>query len=391
MLDAERLLRAGPDGLELSTDEELPLPEHVRDAVLLRTSGLDDDARGALTAAAAIGQRFDPHLAGAIAGLHDWPAEPLRRGIVREEAPGRLAFRHDLVREAFYGEIGWAQRPVLHRAIAEALERDGAPASAVAEHWARGREPDRARRSFLAAAEAFATVHAYRDAARATRRALELWPEAAEEPERLDALARSGALCRAGRRPRRRGARLARGGRRPARPRRRRSPRRGAARAGPRPRAPGAMGGGAHRPRAGGPRVRGRRPAGRRGGRTARGGGASALGGELSRGAHAARDRSDRGRRGRAPGPRGARPRPRRERPRAHGGGRCRGGRVCARRSRSPWSTTSAARPPRSTSGSPTRWSTSATTAARATPTTRRSATAPPTRSSPPPSCAWPA
>jgi DNA-binding CsgD family transcriptional regulator len=192
VLVAEDRLRPGPGGLELSSSEELPLPEHVRDAVLLRAAGLDDDARAALSVASAVGQSFDPELATATAGLAEWPDEPARRGIVTEDTHGRLAFRHDLVREAFYGEIGWAKRPVLHRAIAEALEATSAPASAIAEHWARGREPDRARRCFLAAADAFRDVHAYRDGSRAIRRALELWPEGAEEPARLDALRHLG-------------------------------------------------------------------------------------------------------------------------------------------------------------------------------------------------------
>jgi DNA-binding NarL/FixJ family response regulator len=188
MLAAGDRLQPGPGGLELSQGKELPLPEHVRDAILLRAAGLDDEARAALTAAAAVGRSFDPQLVTAIAGLAEWPVHAALRGIVVEEAAGLLAFRHDLVREAFYGEIGWAQRPALHRAIAEALESRGAPASAVAEHWARGREGDRARRSFLAAAGAYCEVRAYRDAARAIRRALELWPEGEEEGERLDAL-----------------------------------------------------------------------------------------------------------------------------------------------------------------------------------------------------------
>jgi DNA-binding NarL/FixJ family response regulator len=192
VLVGEGRLHAGSSGLELRSGDELPLPEHVRDAVLLRAAGLDDDARAALSAAAAVGQSFDPELATAIAGLAGWPEAPARRGFVTEDAPGRLAFRHDLVREAFYGEIGWAKRPVMHRTIAEALEAGGAPASAVAEHWARGREPDRARRSYLAAAESYRDGHAYRDAARAIRRALELWPEGAEEPARLEALGRLG-------------------------------------------------------------------------------------------------------------------------------------------------------------------------------------------------------
>jgi len=188
VLAADGRLRPGPGGLELGEGDVLPLPEHVRDAVLLRAAGLDDDAHGALAAAAAVGQAFDPQLAATLAGLDEWPTEPARRGIVIEDASGRFAFRHDLVREAFYGEIGWARRPVLHRAIAQTLEESGAPASAIAEHWALGREPDRARRCFLAAARTFCSVHAYRDAERAIRRALDLWPEGGEESERLGAL-----------------------------------------------------------------------------------------------------------------------------------------------------------------------------------------------------------
>ena len=60
VLVAQNRLRPGPGGLELGSSEELPLPEHVRDAILLRAAGLDDDARAALSVAAAVGQSFDP-------------------------------------------------------------------------------------------------------------------------------------------------------------------------------------------------------------------------------------------------------------------------------------------------------------------------------------------
>lgn len=189
LADSDRL-RPGPTGLELDGGAELPVPEHVRDAVLLRAAGLADDARAALLAAAAIGQRFDPELVSTVAGLPEWPEEAIRRGFVHEDAEGWLSFRHDLVREAFYAEIPRARRAPLHREIAAQLEAAGAPVAVVAEHWATGREPERARRAYLAAAEVFCSVHAYRDAARVTSRALDFWPEAADEPGRLDALAR---------------------------------------------------------------------------------------------------------------------------------------------------------------------------------------------------------
>ncbi len=189
-LAASRRLQRGPAGLELLEGDDLPLPESVRDAVLLRAAGLSDHARAAVLAASVVGQVFDPELVVAIAGLAEWPDELLRRGVVREVGPGQLGFRHALIRDAFYGEVPWTRRIGLHRAIAQRLESDGAPAATVAEQWARGREPDRARRSFLAAADAFCAVDAYRDGMRAIRRALELWPEGHDEPGRLEVVER---------------------------------------------------------------------------------------------------------------------------------------------------------------------------------------------------------
>jgi DNA-binding CsgD family transcriptional regulator len=190
-LAASGWLQPGPSGLELLEGKDLPLPDSVRDAVLLRAAGLSDEARAAATAASVAGLAFDPELVAAIAGLGEWPDELVRRGVVREAEPGRMAFRHALVRDAFYGEVPWSRRVGLHRAVAQRLQDDGAPPAVVAEQWARGREPDRAREAFLAAADAFCAVHAYRDGARATSRALDLWPDG-DERGRLEVLERLG-------------------------------------------------------------------------------------------------------------------------------------------------------------------------------------------------------
>jgi len=183
-------LHPGPAGLELLAGADVPLPDSVRDAVLLRAAGLSEAARAAVTAAAVAGQSFDPDLVTAVAGLAEWPDELLRRGVVTENGRGALAFRHALIRDAFYGEIPWSRRVALHRAVAQRLAGARAAPAEVAEHWVLGRQPDRAREALLAAAGGFCAVHAYRDAARALRRALGLWPEDADEPARLDALER---------------------------------------------------------------------------------------------------------------------------------------------------------------------------------------------------------
>jgi DNA-binding NarL/FixJ family response regulator len=189
-LAASGLLQPGPSGLELLDGADVPLPDSVRDAVLLRATGLSDDARAAAMAAAVAGQVFDPELVRAVAGLDAWPDELVRQGIVTEEPDDRMAFRHALVRDAFYSDIPWTTRIKLHSAVAQRLAGDRAAPAVVAEHWVLGRQPERAREALLAAADGFCALHAYRDAARAFRRALELWPEGEDDRSRLDSLER---------------------------------------------------------------------------------------------------------------------------------------------------------------------------------------------------------
>ncbi|HEY8601107.1 MAG TPA: LuxR C-terminal-related transcriptional regulator, partial [Thermomicrobiales bacterium] len=185
-------LHHGTAGLELGGGAELPLPESVRDAVLLRLNGLSDRVRRALEVAAVLSQEFDIDLVAALAGEDDWATVPAERNLITEIAPGRAAFRHALTREACYLDVPWSRRRALHRQVAERLEADGIAPAIVAEHWLAGREPDRARAAFLDAAAGSCRVHAYRDAAMAVRRSLELWPEGTDERERLVALERLG-------------------------------------------------------------------------------------------------------------------------------------------------------------------------------------------------------
>jgi DNA-binding NarL/FixJ family response regulator len=194
-LAASGRLQSGASGLDLLDGADVPLPESVRDAVLLRATGLSEDARAAAMAAAVAGQLFDPELVRAVAGLHTWPDELVRRGLVTEEPAGRMAFRHALVRDAFYSDIPWTTRIKLHRLVAQHLAAGRATPAVIAEHWVLGREPGLAREALLAAADGFCAVHAYRDGARAFRRALELWPEGEDEGSRLDVLQRLGSCA----------------------------------------------------------------------------------------------------------------------------------------------------------------------------------------------------
>jgi DNA-binding NarL/FixJ family response regulator len=189
-LAARDRLVDGSAGLVLAAGADLPLPESVRDAVLLRAANLSPESRRVVGVASVAGQRFDVEAVVAIAALDDWPDDPALGGIVVEQPGGRMAFRQALVRDAFYGELPWLARRRLHRQVAEHLEAGQAPPRIVAEHWSRAGDREHARRSFLAAANAYCELHAYRDGVRAAQRALELWPDdaALDEGGRLDAL-----------------------------------------------------------------------------------------------------------------------------------------------------------------------------------------------------------
>src|SRR5581483_9600563 len=184
--DAGRLI-PGPSGLTLALDEQVPLPRTVRDAVLVRTAPLSERARAAAEAAAVAGHRFDLAVAAAL-GVADGLGELIAGGLVVEEGNGWAAFRHPLARDAIYDDIPWLRRRQLHRELAELLGREEADPGEIAAHWLAARDPARALDALLEAIDRRAAVHAYRDAARLGRQALDLWPEGERGTERIAAL-----------------------------------------------------------------------------------------------------------------------------------------------------------------------------------------------------------
>ena len=175
-------LVAGRRGLELAGGGQVPMPDTVRDAVLIGVADLTPEARAAADVAAVAGEVFDFAVVADTSspgGL----AELMRRELVTEADSGRGAFRHALAREALYADVPWIERRRLHATLAEALERSGGESIEVAGHWLAARDETRARAWLVKAAEASGRVHAHRDVARALRQALELWP-VDEAPDR---------------------------------------------------------------------------------------------------------------------------------------------------------------------------------------------------------------
>jgi DNA-binding NarL/FixJ family response regulator len=188
-LQMRNRLHAGTRGLELAGEGEVPVPDTVRDAVLIGSAELSEPAREAAEVAAVADQPFDLELAAQLAS-REGLLELTAVGHLVEEEAGRAAFRHALVRDAVYAEVPWLRRQDIHRRLAEALEQQGGASTEIATHWSGAGDAARARAAFVEAVRESEGLHAYRDATVAAREALELWSEGEEGELRVETLER---------------------------------------------------------------------------------------------------------------------------------------------------------------------------------------------------------
>jgi DNA-binding NarL/FixJ family response regulator len=122
----------------------------------------------------------------------DGLAELIESGLLEERGSGQAAFRHALAQETLYAEVPWKRRRDLHGRLAELLEQGGGSSPEIATHWLGAGNDARAREALVRAGGESEAVHAHRDAARAARQALELWPEGEDEGLRGQTLERCG-------------------------------------------------------------------------------------------------------------------------------------------------------------------------------------------------------
>ncbi|TXK41219.1 LuxR C-terminal-related transcriptional regulator [Nonomuraea sp. C10] len=150
-------------------------PEAVERRLLPLAAG----TRRLLGVAAVLRRPFSVHeaagvlgapVAGAVAAVE----EAVRAGVLVDEG-GRLAFRHDLIREAVYGGLPEAVRSAWHREAAAVLRAEGRPPAELAEHLRHGaRRGDAAAVAELRAAAAGLRATAPSAAADLMTRALDL-------------------------------------------------------------------------------------------------------------------------------------------------------------------------------------------------------------------------
>ncbi len=186
-LDASGHLIRRDGVLELEVEADVPLPETIRDAVLLELADLSQAARETAEAASVAGGTFELDVIGEL-GRAEGLEELLTRGLLAETEPGRAAFRHPLTRDAIYESVPWLRRRSLHRDLATAIEARGGQGAEVAAHWLAARDEGRALESLLVAVGELGRLHAYRDATELGRQALELWPDDDRSEERIATL-----------------------------------------------------------------------------------------------------------------------------------------------------------------------------------------------------------
>jgi DNA-binding CsgD family transcriptional regulator len=173
------------------------LPPALTLTVLLELSFLEEDTQEALRTASVLGSSFTAHDLGLVMNRTAVMLAPaLREALtvgVLEGVDDRLAFRHDLVREALYEDMPLSMRMSMHSHVAGVLAARGAPAIQVAEHFVRGASKgDAVALDWLRRAADEATVRAPASAADFLARAADLFDP--DDPGR-DALLADRVVC----------------------------------------------------------------------------------------------------------------------------------------------------------------------------------------------------
>ncbi|HSN77047.1 MAG TPA: AAA family ATPase [Anaerolineae bacterium] len=124
---------------------EWPVPQGVSSLLHARLAAVDEAGQQLLATAAVIGRSFDFETLRATSGRSeeetvDCLEQLLRQGLVLERSDG-YDFSHEQLRGLVYAETGLARRRLLHRRVAEALQRHprasqaaGAVASQIGHH-----------------------------------------------------------------------------------------------------------------------------------------------------------------------------------------------------------------------------------------------------------------
>ncbi len=166
-------------------DASAPIPDSLRDLLLVRVEDLSERTQRLLRLAAVEGNRVQHGLLASVAGLDDHDLDTALReavsaNILRVDGEG-YAFRHALLREALHDDLLPGEHSRHHQRYAQALEdhpelaASGSAAVRIAHHWNAAHDVTRAFRAYLTAADDAQRSYAYGDAQTMLENALELW------------------------------------------------------------------------------------------------------------------------------------------------------------------------------------------------------------------------
>jgi class 3 adenylate cyclase len=195
-LDRREIVRTDT-GWERPPLDALRLPETVREAVLLRVGRLDPVHVDVLRAGAVLGRSFDYGMLVEVAAADEGAVltaleEAVAQQLLEEEGAGdRYTWRHALTQEAIASDTVLPKRQRIHSRAADALERRGGSAMAVASHLLNAGRANEAAGACLRAAEEAERSVAFREAAELLEHVL---PHVADPHERALLLSRMGRL-----------------------------------------------------------------------------------------------------------------------------------------------------------------------------------------------------
>ena len=171
--------RCDMSGEPLAVSDE-PVPWDVAEMLSQRIAELPATAREALKVAAMIGRRAPLWL---LKGVIEQPEEQLAEALelacadrlLLDGGDAEYEFAHDVIREVVASEVGSARRALLHRRIAETLEREpgGPHVERLAYHYARSGDIERAAHYLELAGDRALALGALAEAESAYREAVE--------------------------------------------------------------------------------------------------------------------------------------------------------------------------------------------------------------------------
>lgn len=188
-LQKKSLLLPDENGLlNMKMVENFPIPENIRDLVVLQMDGLSPAARDLAEILACYSMEFQISFLENFVETSRVIDELIDKGIILEKNPGTGAFRHALYRESIRSEIIWSKRREIYRKIVYVLEKQRVAIPVLAEFYQKAGMKDKARKACIRSARESCDLFAYRDAARWAEQAMNDWPQGEEEMERLQIL-----------------------------------------------------------------------------------------------------------------------------------------------------------------------------------------------------------